>query len=61
MIIFGRFVFGSICIWFGKLHYRHEIRPYAAKNGYTRAQCYKASLRAHKQGFDEAWPQEGEG
>ena len=56
MTIFGRFVFGTLGNWFGSLHYRYEIRPYAEARGHTREQVLQASLRAHKRAFDEAWP-----
>lgn len=58
MSMFGRFVFGMLCNFFGRLHYKHEVLPYAARRGYTRTQVYEASLKAHKRMFDRAWPEE---
>lgn len=43
MQIFGRLVFGSLAIFFWKLHYRYEVIPYAKKQGYTLGEVISAA------------------
>ena len=54
----GYFVFGKLAIFFTKLHYAREVRPYAGQRGHSREQILEAARQAHKRLFDEAWPEE---
>jgi hypothetical protein len=53
-----QFILGGIAIWFAKLHYRYEVRPYAEKNGIERSQIRAALEPAILRTFDQAWPEE---
>jgi hypothetical protein len=59
MTIFGRFVFGTLAVFFADLHYRHEIIPLARKKGWTRAQVLEAEIASAKRHFDTVWPEDG--
>lgn len=51
-----RFIFGTIAIFFAKLHYRYEVQPFADRRRFDREVIRAASLKAHERLFDEAWP-----
>ena len=64
MSIFGRFLFGSLAVFFARLHYRLEIRPYARKRGLStddvvRAGCL-ATERCIRAAFSDTTPEGGE-
>ena len=56
MRVRGRFIFGTLGKWFGRLHYRYEVKPYAEARGHTREKVLTASLQAHERLFCDAWP-----
>lgn len=55
-----RFIFGTIAIFFARLHYRYEVRPYAERHGHPRSLVRGASIGAHGRLFDGAWPEDTE-
>jgi hypothetical protein len=51
-----RFIFGTIAIFFTRLHYRYEVQPYADRNRLDREAVREAAVNAHLRVFDTAWP-----
>lgn len=49
MNMFGKWILGSITIFFAKLHYRYEVIPYAKKKGHSVEDVQgAAALAVHK-------------
>lgn len=44
--IFGRFIFGSLAVFFAGLHYQLEIKPYARKRGLSTDDVVRAGCLA---------------
>jgi hypothetical protein len=56
-----RFIFGTLAVFFARMHYRWEVRPYARRAGHDRAAVRQAAASAVLRIFDKAWPEKGGG
>ena len=55
MNIFGRFLFGSLAVFFARLHYRFEIKPHAERRGMDLDHVVRAGCLATERCIREAW------
>lgn len=60
-MLFGRFLFGTLAVFFAGLHYRYEVKPYAQKRGLSVDHVVRAGCRATERSIRAAFNQrEGE-